>query len=83
VGDPREIAPFHLRVVVAAHPGEDGDLLAATPLNPPSTTADDARLVRREAGSARAKELTYFGLVVHASTLRPWDAEKEVLPVHG
>jgi hypothetical protein len=63
--------------IVRAHRREHCDLLTAKTRHATAAAADDARLDRRDPGAASAVELTHFGLVDHAVTLRGFIAVKE------
>ncbi|CPU66417.1 Uncharacterised protein [Mycobacteroides abscessus] len=66
VGHAPQVPPLEPRVVVDAHPGEAGDLVAAQPVDAPTAAVRlDARLLGRHPGAAAHDELAHLGTVVH------------------
>jgi hypothetical protein len=61
-----DVAALQPRVVVEAHAGEHGDLLAAQPGYPPvPAEVGDARLLRGDVRAAGDQELPHLGLGAH------------------
>lgn len=68
--DPGEVAPFQAGVVVGAHPGEHGDLLAAQPLDAaPAAVERDPGLRGGQPFPAGGEEVADLIGVVHALTM--------------
>ena len=66
VGDAAEVAAFEAGVVVDAHPGEQGDFLAAQAGDPAGTAVDrQPRLLRGDLGASGGQEVPDLGSAVH------------------
>lgn len=64
---------FEAGVIVRAHAGETGDLLAAQPRNPADAdTGGQGRFVRAQAGPAGAEEVGQFSVLLQFSSVRRW-----------
>jgi len=84
VGDAAQVAALHLRVVVDAHAGEHGGLLAAQARDAPRIAEHrEPGLLRRDPRSARAEELADVVLGLHATRVDEAEPLWEVLPVPG
>jgi hypothetical protein len=71
------------RVPLGAHPGEDGDLLAAEPRDaPPAAAREQTRLLGGDPGATACQEVADVGAVVHPidGTARRGSREVELLP---
>ena len=69
--DSAQVAAFEPGVVVDAHPGEERDLLAAEPGDPPVTSVrGQAGLVGLDLGPPGGQERPDLFSVLHALTLR-------------
>jgi hypothetical protein len=61
-----EVSPLQAGVVVHAHSGDAGDLVAAQARDAATTAARlDAGLRRGDPAAARRQEFAYLGLVIH------------------
>lgn len=69
--DAAQIAPLHLGVVVDAHVGERGHLLATQTRHPAASTADDARLLRGHLVAPAAQEVGDLVTLIHALHASP------------
>ncbi len=69
--DPAHVSTLQAGVVRNAHPGQDGDFLAAEPGHPATAEGAQPRLLGRDPGTARGKELADLLLRVHEMQRKP------------
>ena len=69
--DPAHVSTLQAGVVRNAHPGQDGDFLAAEPRNAATAVGAQPRLLGRDPGATRGEEVADLLLRVHEIQRKP------------
>src|SRR5207247_2471999 len=78
-----QVTALQLRVVVHAHPGQQGHLFAPQPGHAPVAPSDEVGFFGSEPGPAGAQELPHLAPVIHRATVGAKTGSWGGLPVRG